>query len=120
MATAEVTPGEVSQFERPIWQPLLNLLGEEWVAQFMWMCEIQLSGGENLHAYKHIDTRRYIHISEAGRAYTYVDPGRYRSISALEAAALALPREAGCGARWDLDRRVGDRSQPNDDDILGS
>lgn len=84
--------GKTSQYERPTWQPLLDLLGDELVGDFMWMHEIELATGERVHAYKHIDTRRYIHLGEGGRAYLYLDGGEYRTIPAIEAADLALPR----------------------------
>jgi hypothetical protein len=33
----------------------------------MWMFEVRLSDGTPLHAYKHIDTRRYLHLASDGR-----------------------------------------------------
>jgi len=86
--------GETSQYNRPVWGPLLNLLGDELVGDFMWMHEVKLVTGESVHAYKHVDTRRCIHLSEGGRAYQYVDDGKYRTIPGLKAAGMALPREA--------------------------
>lgn len=94
MATPASTHGEMSQHTNPVWEPLLKLLGDELVGDFIWMHEVEMATGERVHAYKHIDTRCYIHLSEAGRAYLYVDGSEYRSIPALEAADLALPREA--------------------------
>lgn len=83
--------GELLQYEHPDWRPLLNLLGEQLVGDFMWMHELEMATGEHVHAYKHIDTRRYIHIGDRGRAYAYLPRGGYRVIPALEAAELALP-----------------------------
>jgi hypothetical protein len=94
MAASANVHGEISQYKRPVWEPLHNLIGDELGGDWMWMHEIKMATGEQVHAYKHIDARRYIHLSEVGRAYVYVDGNKYRSIPALEAAALALPREA--------------------------
>lgn len=38
------------------------------------MCEIELKGGMRLHVYKHIDTRRYLHLTEDGRAFVFCWP----------------------------------------------
>lgn len=93
MATDDRIRGTLVQYEEPTWEPLLNLLGAERVADFMWMHEIALVTGERVHAYKHIDTRRYIHLSDAGKTYTYIDRERYTPIPAFEAVELALPPE---------------------------
>jgi hypothetical protein len=55
------------QGRTPEWQPLLDAVGEEIAANFMWMFEVRLSDGTPLHAYKHIDTRRYLHLASDGR-----------------------------------------------------
>jgi hypothetical protein len=51
--------GEVIQYEAPHWDPLLKLLAEYLVADFMWMHEVELKDGTRLHAYKNRETRRY-------------------------------------------------------------
>lgn len=66
-------PGQTIQYESPNWEPLLYL-ARVYVGEFMWMCEIELKGGVRLHAYKHIDTRRYLHLTEDGRAFAYCPP----------------------------------------------
>ena len=51
---------------------------------FMWMHAVVLEDGELVHAYKHVETRRYLHLREAGesvrlpsaRAVLEVDPLR--------------------------------------------
>ena len=93
MATDDSIRGKLVQYEEPAWEPLLNLLGTERVGDFMWMHEVALDTGERVHAYKHIDTRRYIHLSDMGKTCAYVDRERYRPIPAFEAAELALPPE---------------------------
>ena len=90
MAIDDTIRGRLAQYEEPTWEPLLNLLGAERAGDFMWMHEIALATGERVHAYKHIDTRRYIHLSDAGKTYTYTDRERYTPIPAFEAAELAL------------------------------
>lgn len=102
MATDESIRGKLVQYEEPTWEPLLNLLGVERVGHFMWMHELALDTGERVHAYKHIDTRRYIHLSEAGKTYAYVDRERYAPIPAFEAAELALPPESW-GEPWSFE-----------------
>jgi len=89
--------GETKQGEKPEWRPLLNLVGEDGVDQFMWMFEVTLSDESDLHAYKHIETRRYLHLDSKGRAFAYEEADRYRQIAVLDLAALVLP-----GLRYDL------------------
>jgi hypothetical protein len=91
IATDDSIHGKLVQYEEPTWEPLLNLLGHARVGDFMWMHEVALETGERVHAYKHIDTRRYIHLSETGRTYSYLAKERYAPIPAFEAAELALP-----------------------------
>ncbi len=47
-----------------------------------------------MHAYKHIDTRRYVHLDLDGRAFLYVGGDRYRRLDL--AAALELALEPWC------------------------
>ena len=71
--------------ERPVWQPLLDLIGVQLVEWFMWMFEIELADGTRVHAYKHVSTRRYFHLGEDGRAFAYRSEDRYAEISPHEA-----------------------------------
>jgi hypothetical protein len=73
--------GTLRQYERPIWQPLLDLLGEDLVEWFMWMHEIELADHSALHAYKHVATRRYLHLTEDGRAFVYRSEDDYAEIT---------------------------------------
>jgi hypothetical protein len=74
-------------FEHPEWGPLAELAPEH-VENFMWMFEIELENGVALHAYKHWETRRYLHLDHGGRAYVYLwnddlaadDDGEYRQV----------------------------------------
>ena len=82
--------GTPSQHDRPEWEPLVDLLGPDLAGWFMWMCEIELADGSGLHAYKHVTTRRYLHLTEDGRAFLYSADGRYREIDRQHAIAQAF------------------------------
>jgi hypothetical protein len=78
MSRAQIYRGRVLQGETPQWQPLLDLVGEAGAGDFMWMFEVRLSNGTKLQAYKHIDTRRYLHLATDGRAFVFQSPDHYR------------------------------------------
>jgi len=65
--------GRVVNYERPVWEPLMALAPEH-VGDFMWMHEVELEDGTRLHAYKHVETRRYLHLDHGGRAFVFI-PG---------------------------------------------
>jgi hypothetical protein len=65
------------QFDEPVWEPLLVAMGERLAGGFMWMGEFTLDTGQALHGYKHIWTRRYLHLTEDGCAFTYTPCGAY-------------------------------------------
>ena len=69
------------QGRSPNWAPLVAAVGEEVTAGFMWMFEVSTSDGRRLHAYKHIVTRRYVHLDEDGNAFYFADDDRYRPIA---------------------------------------
>jgi hypothetical protein len=94
MARARSHRGSVVQGEHPNWQPLLNLVGEEGAGDFMWMFEVELEDGRRVQAYKHIDTRRYIHAGADGAVYLYESPERYRVAPAVDVVRAALWRRA--------------------------
>ena len=78
--------GTLGQLDGPVWEPLLELVGEYLIGDFMWMCEVDLDDGSAIHAYKHSATRRYVHLHESdGRAFVYLDPERYREIHPRDA-----------------------------------
>ena len=94
--------GEMTQYEQPVWGPLIELVGLDVVGGFMWMHEIELDDGLEVHAYKSIATRRYLHLAVDGRAFRYRTPGRYQEITLREAleeafrdweVTLPLPRD---------------------------
>ena len=82
----------------PDWQPLINHVGPLLVAWFMYMGGGRLEDGSFVHAYKHIDTRRYFHIHDDGRCFVYDGDGsgpctfipvpRRRTVFPLGAAGL--------------------------------
>ena len=83
-------PGTMGQGERPVWQPLLDLIGEDLTGWFMWMYEVELADHAPLHAYKHISTRRYLHLTEDGRTFAYVPEGNYAEITPRDALREAF------------------------------
>ena len=47
---------------------------------FMWMGAAEFNDGRTVHSYKHVDTRRYLHLDQSGHAYQYkprADGGHY-------------------------------------------
>ena len=83
----------------------------------MWMFEVELSNGKRLHAYKHIDTRRYVHLDRDGAAFVYEEPDRYRTfpvtrvLAAVFAPLIGLAGVTGdqVGASWAAVERLGQR-----------
>jgi hypothetical protein len=89
MAALRTIAGRGIQGDHPDWKPLLDLVGPVLVRWFMWMYEIALADGTPVHAYKHVATRRYLHLAAGERAFAYTGRDRYREIDtqqALEAA----------------------------------
>ena len=80
--------GRMTRNHKPDWGPL-GRLAPEHLGDFMWMFEAELENGVELHAYKHWDTRRYLHLDQGGRAYVYIwgeklaadDDGRYEQVA---------------------------------------
>jgi hypothetical protein len=62
--------GRLVNYDRPVWEPLAELAGEH-VGDFMWMHEEELEDGTRIHAYKHCETRRYLHLDHGGRAFVF-------------------------------------------------
>jgi hypothetical protein len=65
-------------------------VGEDLLETFMWMHEAATPAGERIHAYKHIETRCYVHLDLHGHAFVYVDEDRYRPLPLATALELAL------------------------------
>lgn len=72
--------GRWLRVDAPEWEPLLNLAPDH-VVDFMWMGTVQLVDGTRLQAYKHCWTRRYLHLSEDGRAFVFVPKTRYEEVN---------------------------------------
>lgn len=91
--------GRVTQHDSPTWDPLLKLLAEYLVADFMWMYEVELKDGTRLQAYKNRETKRYLHLSSDGRAFEYCGEEKYREVEitlALMERVLASGRLRPC------------------------
>lgn len=57
--------------DRPLWDPLLKVLLEKTVAQFMFMGEVLCERDTRIFLYKHIWTRRYLNLDQQGQAYQF-------------------------------------------------
>jgi len=101
---ADTIHGRSLHSDAPNWQPLVDLVGSSLAEWFMWMFDIELADGEKVHAYKHIATRRYLHLAEDGRAFFYAGGERY-----CEALGHHAIREAFAG--WES-------TSPEPDDTL--
>lgn len=72
--------GKWLRVDAPEWEPLLSLAPDH-VQDFMWMGTVQLVDGTRLQVYKHYWTRRYLHLSEDGRAFVFVPKTRYEEVN---------------------------------------
>jgi hypothetical protein len=93
--------GETIVADVPVWEPLERAVGTRLMSTFMWMYEIRTTAGGRIHAYKHIDTRRYLHLDDDARAYEFVAEQRYRPIPLAEAIELAFASWHRLGASPD-------------------
>lgn len=82
--------GTMLQGDKPVWEPLVELVGGHSASWFMWMYEVELADGSAVHAYKHVSTRRYLHLGEDGRAFAYVGEHGYREIDPDVAVDLVI------------------------------
>lgn len=57
--------------EKPTWEPLEKAIGSQY-KEFMFMGKVAV-GEIWIFLYKHINTRRYLNLDGAGRAYQYKD-----------------------------------------------
>jgi len=77
--------------ENPDWRPLERLASPYLASHWMWMFEVATRRGERFHAYKHIETRCYIHIDINGNGLGYVPvDDRYRRYPAWVLLRSAL------------------------------
>jgi len=72
--------GVVLQGDTPDWTALLAAIGSDLPVWFMWMFEVRLADGSRLHAYKHVTTRRYLHLTPDGRAFDYCGDCGYEEV----------------------------------------
>ena len=107
--------GRMSRLERPDWDPVIDFVGLELVRWFMWMGQIELVDDTRVHAYKHVTTRRYLHIGEDQRLFAYRSPNAYLEIESAHALEEAFagwadlypePDAAALGALAKLRRQV--------------
>jgi hypothetical protein len=84
------THGRLLQYDDPVWEPLLAAVGERLTGSFMWMHEEVLAGGLAVHAYKHKVTRRYLYLSEDGRAFDRAACGGFVEVQMHRAIEAAL------------------------------
>jgi hypothetical protein len=87
--------------ELPMWAPLLAVAGAL-TNGFMWMYEVVLDDGRSLHAYKHRDTRRYLHLDIEHNAWVYQNRqecSMYRKVDLADALSEAFADWEGlaCG-----------------------
>lgn len=92
--------------DQPTWAPLQAVVASltNW---FMWMGEVRLDNGVAVHAYKHRSTRRYLHLDQESRPYTYEfrrERAMYREITLAQALG-------GVFAGWPL---LGDAGSPEE------
>ena len=79
MQPIKTVHGESLQGDSPCWDPLLKV-APELVEHFMWMFEVELEDGRRVHAFKHVSTRRYLHLDHRANAFAYMGHSRYRQI----------------------------------------
>jgi hypothetical protein len=103
MRSEPTITGHMLDGDDPTWEPLLAAVGGHHAAWFMWMYEIELADETRVHAYKHVSTRRYMHLCENGRAFEYVGEDRYREIDPDDAADIALPLPSENLLGWEAD-----------------
>jgi hypothetical protein len=77
--------GAVVQTEQAVWEPLVDLVGAEVAAAFMWMYEAALEDGPDVHAYKHVATHGYLHLGVDGRAFRFREHNRYHEVPIRDA-----------------------------------
>lgn len=66
--------GTFIQAEHPDWEPALALLGPSLTPWFQWMEELRLDDGTQVHVYRHVSTRRAIHIAAGAHRTFFFDP----------------------------------------------
>ena len=90
MRSSHRIAGTLLQYDVPNWKPLEALVGLELAGWFMWMHSIRLADGAVVNAYKHIATRRYLHLDGDQRAFVYTQQRDYSEIARDRAILLAF------------------------------
>jgi hypothetical protein len=106
--------GKTVQTQTPVWEPLGDAARGWVLGEFMWMFEVELKNGKRVHAYKHSDTRRYVHLDAKGNAYAYCGEERYLPIDAREAFDAAINeayRDLGYWERVERERELHDTEE---------
>lgn len=88
MTTHNLIRGEVEQADDPFWDPLEAAIGKEHAGWFMWMYQIRLENGVEIHAFKHIGNRQYLHIGTDGSLYWFVGPSSYLEVKLRDVAKM--------------------------------
>jgi hypothetical protein len=104
MSRARRIRGRTVQYESPEWQPLLDFAPEH-IDDFMWMHEVELERNHRVHAFKHIWTRRYIHLDHEGRAFAYCGDDLYQEVDPLDLLALVLWKDREGPPPYDIVRQ---------------
>lgn len=104
--------GKWLPIDAPEWEPLLNLAPDH-VGDFMWMGTVRLVDGTRLQVYKHCWNRRYLHLTEDGRAFVFVPKTRYEEVNPpwllMRVLELELDPELRYSVRqnvWRKDARI--------------
>jgi len=119
MLSQQDIAGDFCNHDAPDWQPLYDIVGVQLADWFMWMCEVELSDGCRVHAYRHITTRQHFYLGDDGRAFEYALNCRYREIDRRQAIDLVFdtweelasgPSDKDCIALKDARQAAGPRA----------
>jgi hypothetical protein len=80
-----IVSGRGSPVDEPCWDPLEEFLPLDLCGPFMWMHAVDLHDGRRLQAYKHSETRRYLHLDDDADSYEVLDGAGYRRMRHSEA-----------------------------------
>lgn len=101
---------EVTKTDKPDWAPLEAVVGTRLAAWFMWVHEVSLDAECRIQAYKHVATRRYLHVACDGRTFLLRADGRYETTDLARAVLFAFSGWKAANPSFDdqqaLDRLV--------------
>lgn len=72
--------GRARQYRSPTWRALELMVGSRQLSEYMWMHEVLLEDGHRLQSYKHVRSRRYLHVDESGKRWLFRH-GRYKKVA---------------------------------------